>query len=59
MCKQESLQFDEKIFHCDKMIQEAARALELGMVNMDDKWVREFVERGKSWESILQDTLSE
>jgi hypothetical protein len=41
------------------MIKEAAQAFKLGMSKMDDKWVREFVERGNSWDSILQDILSD
>ena len=59
MCKVESLEFEKKIDHFDIMIKEAAQALKLGMGRIKDNWVREFVQRGQSWDSLLQDILSD
>jgi hypothetical protein len=59
MCKVESLEFEKKIDHFDIMNKEAAQALKLGMGRIKDNWVREFVQRGQSWDSLLQDILSD
>ena len=58
MCQVESLETHMKLYHFDRLIKEASQALKLGMGKMNDDWVRELVERGKEWDLLLENLLT-
>ena len=59
MCQVECLESHIKLYHFDRLIKEASQALKLGMGKMKDEWVREIVERGESWDILLENLLKD
>ncbi len=57
MSKMKSLEPAMKLYHFDRMIKEASTALQKGIGKMQKEWVSELVQRGISWDALLETLL--